>query len=584
VGYTKESLERLRERVDLVEVLASHLKMQRSGAAYKALCPFHEEKTPSFIVQRGDSHYHCFGCGAHGDAIAFLMGFLKLSFKDAVEQLAERFQVLLERSDERESRRGPGKAVLRDALAKACQFYHFSLLHTEEGHAALHYLYRRGISLAFVQKFEIGFALKTGGVFQNYMREAGIDDETLVQAGLLSLGSRGQKRDFFSDRITFPIRDAAGAVIGFSARKFKEETYGGKYVNTPETPLFKKSQVLFGLNYSRRRIAKERKALVVEGQIDALRLIDAGMDWAVAGQGTAFGEGQVKELLHLGVAHVYLAFDGDAAGQEAAVKVGDLFQKQGVEVSVVPLPEGCDPDALLQEEGCAGLTQRIDASTDYLTFLFHRLAQRTDLSSPSKKSALVQAIASRVRAWEQPVMVHESLRKLASLAHVPESVLGAGQDTVAQILVKRSGTLSPAQVDPDRVLETDLLRWLLLMGSTLPRLVGIVQANVSEKHFKVESCRCLFVRYMQAHQARHTCDLLSLITDAPEAQELFAEITAKRVNMHKAEEGLIDAVRALLQRRWLEEREEIRKEMQADSENLDLVKRFAALKPPEIIC
>src|SRR5262249_1487277 len=154
-----------------------------------------------------------------------------------------------------------------------------------------------------------------------------------------------------SERITFPICDAAGAVIGFSARKYLETTFGGKYINTPETPLFKKSRVLFGLNFSRRRIAKEKKAIIVEGQIDALRLIKAGFNLTVAGQGTAFGEGHVKELLNLGVSEVFLALDGDEAGREATHKIGNLFQKEGIEVRVVNLPGKSDPDTFLKEKG-----------------------------------------------------------------------------------------------------------------------------------------------------------------------------------------------------------------------------------------
>lgn len=321
--YSKESLERLRQKIDLGEVISSYVSMQRSGASYKALCPFHEEKTPSFLIHKGDSHYHCFGCGAHGDAISFLMEYAKMTFVEALESLAERFQVSLEKVEEEE--KGPDKKKLKQVLERASVFYRFFLLHSDEGKIALQYLYKRDIDLAFIERFEIGYAPKQGDMLYKLLKAEGFPDEDLQLAGLY-LPSR--RKDFFTERITFPIRDRMGAVIGFSARKFKEETFGGKYINTSETPLFKKSQVLFGFCYSRHRMAKERKAIVVEGQIDALRLIFEGFDFTVAGQGTAFGDGHVKELLGLGVQQVYLAFDGDRAGKEAAVKVGDLFQKK----------------------------------------------------------------------------------------------------------------------------------------------------------------------------------------------------------------------------------------------------------------
>ncbi|MBU6447213.1 MAG: DNA primase, partial [Verrucomicrobia bacterium] len=280
--FSRESLELLRSRIDLVEVLSPYLKLQRAGAAHKALCPFHDEKTPSFVINRGDSHYHCFGCGAHGDAIQFLMTHLKMSFVEAVESLADRCHVQLEEVNGDNQPKGPPKAILKDALERACQFYHFYLLHTLEGHAALDYLYSRGITLDFIQQFQFGLAPKQPQLFLKTMWEQKISNAILEEVGLLSKG-----REFFQDRITIPIRDPQGAVIGFTARKYKTDTFGGKYVNSPETPLFKKSKVLFGLSFSRKTIAKARKAIIVEGQIDALRLIYSGFDWTVAGQGTA---------------------------------------------------------------------------------------------------------------------------------------------------------------------------------------------------------------------------------------------------------------------------------------------------------
>ena len=292
MAFSRDSLELLRSRVDLVEVLNPYIKLSKAGAAYKALCPFHEERSASFVIQKGDSHYHCFGCGAHGDAIQFLMTHLKMSFTEAVESLADKFQVQLEEVKTSDAPQGPSKAMLKDALDKGAEFYHFYLCHTLEGHAALDYLYTRGLDLDFIRKFQFGLAPKSSGLFANAMREMKIPSDILEGAGLMVRG-----REFFSDRITIPIRDALGSVIGFSARKYKTDTFGGKYINTCETTLFKKSKVLFGLSYSRKTIAAEHKALIVEGQIDALRLIEAGFNWTVAGQGTAFGEEHIEELI-----------------------------------------------------------------------------------------------------------------------------------------------------------------------------------------------------------------------------------------------------------------------------------------------
>ena len=418
--FSKDSLETLRQRIDLVDVLSGHIDLKKAGASYKALCPFHDEKSPSFMVQKGDAHYHCFGCGAHGDAITFLMTHLKMSFNDAVESLAQKFHVPLEIVEG--EAKGPNKSVLKEALDAAARFFHFYLLHTEEGHEALRYLYSRGIDLDFIRHFQIGLAPKAAGALRKMLQSQFIKDEAMAEAGLIAPGKEGGWRDFFQERITFPICDAAGAVIGFSARKFREGTFGGKYVNTPETPLFKKSRVLFGLHHCRRRIVKERKAIIVEGQIDALRLIQNGFNITLAGQGTAFGEGHVKELTHLGILEVFLALDGDEAGQEATRKIGDLFQREGIEVRVVPLPSGSDPDTFLRKAGAAAFLTLLENAGDYLSFLVKHEGRRVDLASPAGKNELIARLARQIRAWEKPLMVHESLRKLAHLMQVPESI------------------------------------------------------------------------------------------------------------------------------------------------------------------
>lgn len=587
--YKKESLEVLRQRIDLVEVLSSHLQLHRAGSAYKACCPFHEEKTPSFVVQKGDSHYHCYGCGAHGDAIAFLMGHVKMSFLESVESLAERFQVVLEKVEDEERGQGASKATLKNVLEKASRFYEFILLHADEGRIPLQYLFKRGITVDFIRQFRLGYAPKQPDFIQCLLREEGIDESILHQVGLIT--QSGRKRDFFSERITFPICDPLGAVIGFSARKWKEETFGGKYINTPETPLFKKSHTLFGLQFCRQRIAKQRKAIIVEGQLDALRLIHTGFNFTVAGQGTAFGEGHIKELLNLGVNHVFLALDGDEAGQEATVKIGNLFQKKGVEVSAVSLPKGSDPDAFLKEKGPPAFLKLLDESQNYLTFLFKHLSRHADIHSPSQKNELVQTIAERIRGWDHPLMVHESLRQLAEIADVPETAIGVGKDFFSEVHIKRQGSNLFQDVDPDRILETDLLRWLFLMGESQPELIEIVHLNLKPEHFRIDICRRLFALYLNAFIQKTPRDLMTLAISFGDAKEqlFLSEIMQKKVNLQKAKEGVLETVHKILLRQWMEEREAIKTKIHSgtcsDDEALQLAKQFDLIKkaPPEVI-
>lgn len=579
--YSKESLESLRHRIDLVEVISPYVDLKRAGSSYKGLCPFHDEKSPSFMIQKGDAHYHCFGCGAHGDAIHFLMTYQRLNFSEAVESLAEKFHVHLDIVEGKNEYTGPSKKVLKEALDKASRFFHFYLLHTPEGHEALNYLFKREISLDFIRQFHIGLAPKAPGMLRKILHEQYVSDELMLSAGLLAEKSSGGYRDFFQDRITFPIHEPSGMVIGFSARKYKEDTYGGKYVNSPETPLFKKSRILFGLNHCRRRIAKERRAIIVEGQIDALRLIKEGFNFTVAGQGTAFGEGHVQELLQLGVSEIYLALDSDEAGMEAAAKIGNLFQLEGVEVYVASLPAGSDPDSFLRQEGPDKFSKLLEERKSYLNFLVEFHQREINISSPAGKNELVQILTRQIRRWKHSLMVHESLKEVARLLQVPEHIIGVGQEYSPNIHIRKSASIGLQTIDPIKILDSDFLRWLLLMGGQVPSLIKLAEANIAPEHLFNGSCQRIYRTYLGRARQHLPCDVLSLIEEE-EDQELLSGIMDKRVNVDRAEENFIETVQKILDRNWMEKREEVKRKIQSgkctDEEAVLLLKEFDELK------
>jgi DNA primase len=564
--FTKESLATLKEKIDLLEVVSAHVDMKRAGATYKGLCPFHQEKNPSFIIQKGDMHYHCFGCGAHGDAIQFLMEYLNLSFVDAVDSLAERFHVSLEKLNSEE--KVADKAALKEICALASHYFHANLIYTEEGKKPLHYLFQRGLTLDFINRFEIGFAPQESKVFRSLVRAEKINESHLMEGGLLVEGGR----PFFRDRITFPIRNSTGAVIGFSARKYKEETFGGKYINTPETPLFKKSQILFGLNYCRRRIVKERRALIVEGQIDCLRLIEAGLNLSVAALGTAFGESHCNELKKLGVRTAYLLFDGDEAGRMAASKVGDLLQKRGIDVFVIHLPQGSDPDTYLTQFGIARLIEEIEQGESYLAFQVGYLSRDLNLNSPAAKAELVKNLQQQIGDWDDPVMVHESLRKIASLVRLPEEMVGVTYEPSTTYIIKNR--LTPQAVDSDRVLELDLLRWLVLVGEPF---LPTVKTYLKEKHFLTPTCCKMFQNIM----AEGKTDLFTVAADS-EDPTFIDDLLQKKVNRDRAEVHFLETVQKLLDREWMQTREAIKMEIHSgvhgEGKILELAKQFDTLK------
>lgn len=577
--FSKESLHNLKEKVDLVEVISSYIPLKKAGKSFKICCPFHNEKTPSFVLQRGDAHYHCFGCGAHGDAISFLVNFLKVSFTEAVEMLAEKFGVSLEYQEGSEKKEDLGP--LRLVLQETCNFFQFHLLHTEEGKEALSYLYQRGIDLDFIHLFKVGLAPKDAAVSMGFFKEKKLNFELLQRAGLVV--EKGRRFPFFMERITFPIMDVQGNVIGFSARKFLEKTTGGKYINTPETPLFKKSKVLFGLNHSRKEITKQRRAVIVEGQIDALRLIQEGLNLTVAGQGTAFGEEHVDVLRRLGVKEVFLAFDGDEAGRGAALKVGNLFQKEGVEVFVLEFKEGEDPDSVLRNEGIAGFLHYLHKPKEYIAFLVESLAKDSNLHTPAGKNELVERVKGYLADWKYPLMIYEAERKIANHLQIPEGMV---QQKIVFAKVEKKDVV----VNPDRVLETDLLRWLIVPGNREDSIVELIQKNISAIDFIDPPARKLYGHLCELFLKKAPFDLLTLAEYVDKEEGgLLDLIVKKKIQTEKAQWGVKESIQKILERNWMLKRESIKTKIQmgkhSEEEVLKLAKEFDELKksPPKLI-
>lgn len=582
--YTKESLEELRGKIQLMEVVSPHLQLTKAGGYYKGLCPFHSEKSPSFVIQAGDSHYHCFGCGAHGDAIAFLMNHLQMTFSEAVESLAEKFGIELQTG--KEEKKDPHLSAAKGALDEAAEFFHYYLLHTDEGHEALDYLYQRGIDNAFIQHFKIGLAPKNPTLFLKVMKEARYSEEALTLAGLI----KAQNRPFFQERITIPIHHASGYVIGFSARSYKEGTFGAKYVNTAETPFFKKSKILFGYHYSRKRIAKEQKVILVEGQFDALRLIQEGLNYTVASQGTAFGEDGVAELVRIGVRNVYLAFDSDNAGKEAAIKVGQLFQKEAVAVWVVEMPPGADPDSTVRDQGVEKFLEYLEKGTEYLDFLIQHYREKININTPAGKSEIVRVVSTLIREWEHPLMVHEGLKKLAREMQVPETVIDPGKKPEAEVVVRSSLSINHTPFDPDRILETDLLRLMILGGPTYPDILSFATEHLDKDDFLIPLCGKVYAAILDQYTKEKNIDLLPLVSvmDDAEQRMFLSDILQKKISVERAKESVGVTVKKILERNWMKKREEIRVKIQSggisEDEVLSLAKLFDELKrsPPTV--
>jgi DNA primase len=453
---------------DMVEVVSGRTSLRKAGARYSGRCPFHEERTPSFSVNPADKLYHCFGCGKGGDVITFVRETENLDFAEAVEWLAERFRVNLEYEETspqlEESRKRRDR--LYAVLEQAASFYERHLWETAAGAPVRDYLASRGLGEPVCREFRLG--LSPGSGLAQKAQQKGFTSDELRGAGLTN--ARGS--DYFPPRLMFPLADARGRIVGFQARKLHEDDpLKGKYVNSPEGELFHKSAILYGLNLARTAIAKQERAVVVEGNTDVIALRQAGFEPVVASMGTALTDRQLKELQRLS-RRIYLCFDSDAAGEDATLRGMELATALGFDVRVVTLPKGQDP-----ADAPDGFEKRLVAAESYVVYRVRLELDRT----PDRQEAFVRAREILQRNEDSPEW-QDALRLLAGRLDLPKETLAG--------LTPKGGTrtltqeLSPKMLDFAERMERDVLAACVAHPTLLPLL-----AEITPEHFELETHR-----------------------------------------------------------------------------------------------
>jgi len=380
---SNESLERVKAAADIVEVVSAHTDLRRQGTRYTGLCPFHEERTPSFSVEPTEKLYHCFGCGVGGDVIKFVEEKEGLGFAEAVEVLADRYGVELEREQEdpRAEAKRQRRRRLEQLLERSAAFYSNYLWESEEAGKARDYLAQRGLREEVLRAFGVGYAPSAWDKILVRGQQAGFSVEELRSVGLAQRGRSGGDYDRFRERIMFPIRDRRGRVLGFGGRAMRSDQ-GAKYVNTAETDFFHKSQILYGVDVAKAAIAKAGRAVVVEGYTDVLALHQAGIEEAVGVMGTAITPDQVAALSGM-VDEVVLALDADSAGQEAMLRAQRVAAGRRMRLRVAAMPAGEDPAEMMAAEGGPErFRELLDSAEELTAFQVRLVLERTDVSDP----------------------------------------------------------------------------------------------------------------------------------------------------------------------------------------------------------
>lgn len=492
--YSKETITQVLSSTDVVDLIGSYIQLKRAGSQYRANCPFHNEKTPSFYVNPARQSFHCFGCGKGGDSIAFVRDYENLTFGEALQKLASRAGIVLREEDADDPtaalrRRSRGR--LLDLHREAADFFHQQLLRNPNAAHARDYLKSRGYDRAMAERWAVGWMPDDATSFLDWARSRKFTGRELVDGGLAYLREENQPssglRVRFRGRLMFPVRNEIGDVIAFSGRQLREDPNSGKYINSPETVLFRKSQVIFALDRAKKPILQEKSVLLCEGQFDVIACHEAGILHAVAPLGTAFTPEHAK-LLRRYTGQVVVCYDADKAGLAATERAFLELAAAGHSVRVVTLADGDDPDSFLRKHGAEALRGRLAAAEDFFDFKLTRAKWLGQLDTPAGRTEVLKQCASQLGAMTDFAALENRIHAVATYLQTSGNTLReeitrqkkrAAQAPKRSVLQRETEPPATTQADP-----TPLHR-------TIGYLCGLALVSTQAQHFLGEQFETL---------------------------------------------------------------------------------------------
>ncbi len=536
--YPDEVIEEVRTRNDIVDVISGYVHLQKKGANYFGLCPFHNEKSPSFSVSPGKQMYYCFGCGAGGNVFTFLMEYENYSFPEAVKTLAQRAGVNLPEAEEsEEARRAESKRTRLLAVNKEAAKYFYYQLRARQGEAGMRYLKGRQLSDETIQKFGLGFANKTSDDLVRYLRNKGFSPELIHEAGLCNVDEKHGMYDKFWNRVIFPIEDINHRVIGFGGRVMGDGT--PKYLNSPETPIFDKSRNLYGLNFA--RSSRKGNIILCEGYMDVIAMHQAGFDQAVASLGTAFTSGQAG-LLKRYAKEVLLSYDSDGAGVKAALRAIGILRETGLTGKVIDLKPYKDPDEFIKNLGQEAFQERIDRAENSFLFEVRMLEREFNLSDPEDKTRFYRQIAQKLCAFPEEVERENYIEAVAEKYHIGLESLRrlVGSTAAATGLARpverpKSGIHSKATPEEnDKRTQRLLLTWLVEEPQVYPKIARFL----SPQDFTEELYRRVADKLFEGLEKGevNAAAIISLFPEEEEQRQVASLFNTKLVEMESQKE------------------------------------------------
>jgi len=562
MAYTRESIEKVIEANDIVDVISDYVELKRAGKEFRGLCPFHREKTPSFMVSPTKQVYHCFGCNASGNVVTFIMDIENLSFKEAIEFLAERAGIPLEEVDlsEEEAKR---KKIIEEIYRVnkiAALFFHRKLF-SEEGVKALEYLKSRGLSSTTIKKFGIGYAPSNDDLL-NFLKGKGYKENFLSKAGLVVYKS-GKYYDRFKDRVMFPIIDVRGNVVGFGGRALDDSL--PKYLNTPETEIFKKGKTLFAINFAKK--TQDDKFIIVEGYMDAISLHQAGIDCAVASLGTALTEDQAR-LIKRYKKNVVIAYDADEAGVNATLRGLDILEKLNINIKVLSIPEGKDPDEFIKKEGSEAFKRLVENAESLIEFKSKIFKKGLDFEKVEDRIIYVKKIASEIAKISDEVKREVYISAAAKTAQIPENAVRTEVDRFVkretkekQKFMYRTGNIrhniySSSKISPEKY----LIALLLHDNNLYHKIKGVVKPDMLEDS-KLKPIFEEIVSSLEGGKQVQIKDIVYLIQEEDNLISDFNDIVKALFEAEDLSQMVDDILQKIFLNNLARKREEIRKEI-----------------------
>ncbi|MBO5564235.1 MAG: DNA primase [Lachnospiraceae bacterium] len=543
--YPDELVEEVLAANDIVDVVSSYVQLKRSGANYFGLCPFHNEKSPSFSVSKSKQIFHCFGCGTGGNVLTFLMKYENQTFQEALRQLSDRAGIALpEINYSAEAKKREEKKQQLFAVNKEAATYYYHLLRSDKGRTGLSYLQKRGLTDDMMKQFGLGYASGSSNDLIRHLKEKGFSDDLLIEAGLASFDEKQGLHDKFWNRVMFPIQDVSNRVIGFGGRVMGDAK--PKYLNSPETPIFDKSRNLYGLNIAKR--SRKNHFLLCEGYMDVIAMHMAGFTEAVASLGTSFTEGQAS-LLKRYVSGVILAYDSDQAGVTAALRNLEILRKAGVACKILDMTPYKDPDEFLQAEGKEAFEERIRQAENAFLFKIRMKEKEFNMEDPEERTAFYREMARNLCSFTDAVERENYAKALSSRYYIKEEQLlsmvasydRAGGENIPARPV-RQGTIRK-QVQEEkwkrsvRHSEGLLLTALSVKPDWFARIEPFLSADDFEEGLPKEVAEA-FLKALKEHTYEEEKFLSSLISmfDTAEEQEAVSALFQTEFENPQAEE------------------------------------------------